>query len=54
MNSNEIFRKYASYDNIKSHKKAGLQPFSRKYRVGKTTGRVNLASKPFICETNTF
>ena len=27
-----------SYDNIKSHKKAELSPFSRKYSFGKTTG----------------
>ena len=27
-----------SYDNIKSHKKTGLHPLSRRYIFGKTTG----------------
>ena len=31
-NVNTIFRKNVSYDNIKSHKKSGLYPFSSKYR----------------------
>ena len=33
-NVNTIFRKNVSYDNIKSHKKSGLYPFSSKYRGG--------------------
>ena len=37
-NFNEIFRKNMSYDNIKSYKKTGLNPLSRKYSLGKTTG----------------
>ena len=37
-NFNEIFRKDVTYDSIKSHKKPGLQPLSRRYIFGKTTG----------------
>ena len=34
----ESFRKDVTYDNIKSHKKAGLHSFSRKHIFEKTTG----------------
>ena len=38
-NFNETFRKYVSYDNIKCHKKAGLQPLSGKHIISvETTG----------------
>ena len=44
---NEIFRKGATYDNVKSHKKAGPNPLSRRYTFQKTTGRrVKLAPSP--------
>ena len=36
-NFDEIFRKDVTYDNIKSHKKAGLYRLSKKYIFGKTT-----------------
>ena len=35
-NSNEIFRKDVTYDNIKSHKRADLHPFSKKHIFGRT------------------
>ena len=38
MNFDEIFRKNVAYDNIKNHRNSGLQPFSRKQDIGKTTG----------------
>ena len=41
MNFNETFRKDVTYDNIKSHKKPGIQPLSRRYIFGKTTGGSN-------------
>ena len=37
-NFNEIFRKDVTHDNIKSHKKPGLYPLSRRSSFGKTTG----------------
>ena len=37
-NFNEISREDATYDNIKSHKKAGLHPLFRRYSFRKTTG----------------
>ena len=37
-NFNEIFREDATYDNIKSHKKAGLHPLFRRCSFRKTTG----------------
>ena len=39
-NFNEIFRKDAAFDNIKSQRKPGLHPLSRRYIFGKTTGGV--------------
>ena len=36
-NFNEIFRKDVTYDNVKSHKKPGLHPVSRRYIFGKAT-----------------
>ena len=36
-NFNEIFRKDTTYDNIKSHKKVGLYPLSKRYIFRKTT-----------------
>ena len=39
-NFNEIFRKDVTYDNIKSHKKPGIHPLSRRY-ILKTTGSSN-------------
>ena len=36
-NFNDIFWKDVTYDNIQSHKKAGLHPLSRKYIFRKTT-----------------
>ena len=38
MNFDEIFRKNVAYDNIKNHRNSGLQPFSGKQDIGKTTG----------------
>ena len=51
-NFNEILRKNVRYDNIKSHKKTGLHPPSRKYFFGNITdwgrGRVRIdTSQPF-------
>ena len=44
----KIFRKDMAYD-IKSHKKAGFQPLSRKQVLGKTAGRgVQLTSQFFL------
>ena len=37
-NFNEIFRKDVTYNNIKSHKKSGLHPLSKRYIFGNTTG----------------
>ena len=37
-NFNEVFKKDVACDNIKSNKKAGLYPLSRKHMFGKTTG----------------
>ena len=34
---NEMFRKTATYDNVKNHLKSELQPISRKQNFGKTT-----------------
>ena len=42
MDFNEIFRKYVTYDNIKSELKSGLHPPSRKHNFGKTLGEVIL------------
>ena len=39
---NEILKKGVTYDNIKSHKKRGLDLASRRYSFGKTTERVKL------------
>ena len=36
-NSNEIFRKSVTYDNIKSHKKLESHPLFRRYIFQKTT-----------------
>ena len=36
-NFNEVFRKDVPYDNIKSHKKAGLHPLPKNYNFGKIT-----------------
>ena len=38
--------KKGPYDNIKSHKKAGLYSLSRKYSFGKTTGVVESQIEP--------
>ena len=38
-NFNEIFLKDVTYDNIKSRKKTGFHPLSRRYILEKTTGR---------------
>ena len=35
LNFNDIFRKIVTYDNMKSHKKSGLHPLSRKRNFGK-------------------
>ena len=40
MNFNEIFRTDVAYDNIKSHKKAGLHPLPRKHILEKITKEV--------------
>ena len=37
-NINEIFRRDVTYDNIKSHKRAGPHHLSEKYLFEKTTG----------------
>ena len=37
-NFNEIFKEDVTYNNIKSHKKPGLHPFSEKHIFGKITG----------------
>ena len=36
-NFNETFKKGVPYDNIKSHKKTGLYPYSKKYSFGKAS-----------------
>ena len=36
-----------AYDNIKSHKNAGIHPLSEKCIFGKTIGGIKLASQPF-------
>ena len=36
MKFNEIFSRYVTYDDIKSHKKSGFHPLSRKHNFGKT------------------
>ena len=41
-----MFRKDVTYDDIKSHKKAGLHPLSEKYIFGKTTGRGQIDPPP--------
>ena len=47
-NFNEIFRKSVTYENIQSHKKAGLHLFSRRYIFRKTIGgRVKLTPYSF-------
>ena len=46
-NFNEIFRKGPSYDNSKSHNKAGLQSVSRKYVFGKTKEEFKLTLSLF-------
>ena len=38
-NVNAIFRKDMTYDNVKSHKKTGLQLFFEKHVFGKARGR---------------
>ena len=38
LNLNEILRKDVTYDNIKSHKKSGTHPLSRRYIFGKAKG----------------
>ena len=45
-NFNEIFRKDVTGDNVKSHKKLGLHPFSEKHISGKTAGGFNLTPPP--------
>ena len=42
-NSNEIFKKDVTYNNTKSHKKAGFRHLFRRYIFRKTTGGVKLA-----------
>ena len=39
-------KKDATYDNIKSHKKTGLHPLSRRYIFGKTTGEGHIGPRP--------
>ena len=51
-NFNEFFRKNVIYDNIKSHKKTGLHPLSRKYSYGKTTERWIKLSKFLLMNEN--
>ena len=48
-NFNEIFRKDVSYDNVKSHKKAGLRPLCRRFGniFGKITGERGLKLTSF-------
>ena len=38
----DIFRKDMVYDNIKNHKKSGLNPLSWRYSFEKTTGRLRV------------
>ena len=46
-NFNEISRKDVAYDNIKSHKKPGIYPISRRFSLGKTEGgRVQIDPLP--------
>ena len=51
-NVNQIFRKNVAYDNIKSHKKERLQPFSLKETFGRITevggGGVKLTHPSFL------
>ena len=44
---NEISSKDVTNDNIKSHKKPGLHPFSEKHIFGKTPGGVKLTPSLF-------
>ena len=45
-NFNEVFGKDLPYDNIKSHKKAGVYPLFRKYSFRITTGQGQIDSPP--------
>ena len=45
-NFNEILRKDATYDNVRSHKKAELHPVTRRYIFRKTTGGCQIDPHP--------
>ena len=45
-NLNEVFRKDVTYDDIKSHKKAGFHSLIRRQIFEKTTGEVKLTLPP--------
>ena len=47
LNDLRNFRKIVAYDKIKSHKKAGFLPLSRKCNFRKTTGGVKLTPNHF-------
>ena len=46
MDSKKNFKKDVAYDNIKSHKKVVLYPFSRKYISGKMTAEIQSDPPP--------
>ena len=47
-NYNDIFREDVPFDNIKSHKKAGLRPLSEDYIFGETTAIFGLRISPLF------
>ena len=49
-NFNEVFRKYVTYDNIKSHKKQGFHPLFRRNIYRKVTEgvKVTLPAPTFL------
>ena len=51
-NFNKIFRKDVTYGNIKSHKKPGVHPLSRRYIFEKTIGRGVKLTLPSLLRAN--
>ena len=51
---NETFMKKVTYDNIKSHKKPGFHPLSRRYIFGKITGGSQIASPQSLLRIKSF
>ena len=52
MNFNEIFKKDGTYDNVKSHKKTGFHPLSRKLILGKATSGSSPSFLELNCQTS--